>query len=124
MLLHIDRLRRAAVICGWASVLLIVFSTLSPIDIRPHLPGLGPDGERFVAFALAGALLSFAYPGKRWLIVAAIMVAGLGLEWAQTFELTRHGRPHDAVIKVLGAALGGVAALAFDRAVERLRRAV
>lgn len=123
MLAHIDHLRRLAVFLGWGAIGLIIASTLSPIDLRPHLPGMGPDGERFLAFVAAGALLSFAYPARRWLVLTAIVIAGMGLEWVQTLEATRHGRPHDAAIKVVGALLGTGMALAFDWTVERLRRA-
>lgn len=122
LLARVEFLRRLAVVLGWAAVLVIVVSTLSPIEIRPHVPGMGPDLERFFAFLLAGALLCFAYPRQRWFVLLVIAVVALGLEWAQNFEATRHGRPHDAAVKVFGAALGAMIATAFDAVVERLRR--
>ncbi|SIR47178.1 hypothetical protein SAMN05880592_12325 [Bosea sp. TND4EK4] len=102
---------------------LILFSTLSPIDIRPHLAEWSPDTERFLAYALAGSLLCFAYPRQRWFVLAAIVAVALGLEWAQTWEATRHGRPHDAVVKLLGATVGASIAFLLDQMIARLRRA-
>lgn len=102
---------------------MILFSTLSPIDIRPHVAEWSPDTERFLAYALAGGLLCFAYPRQRWLVLAAIAAVAAGLEWAQTWEATRHGRPHDAVVKLLGAAVGASLAFLVDQTIDRLRRA-
>lgn len=123
MLHPVDHLRRAAIILGWAAILLILFSTLSPIDIRPHVADWSADTERFLAYAMAGALLCFAYPRQRWLVLAAILAVALGLEWAQTWEATRHGRPHDAVVKMVGAILGASLAFLLDQTIARLRRA-
>lgn len=123
MLDHVERLRRAAIILGWAALMLILFATVLPIDTRPHIGGLGADSERFLAYFLAGGLLSFAYPRQRWLVLGGLVLVALGLEWLQTLEMTRHGRPHDAVVKVLGGVLGGGLAALFDHVVTRLRRA-
>lgn len=119
---HVDRLRRAAIILGWAAMLLILFATLSPIDFRPHITEMRPNIERFVAYFLAGGLLSFAYPRQRWFVLAGIVVIALGLEWLQTLEATRHGRPQDAVVKIVGALIGGTLAVLFDYTVARFRR--
>jgi VanZ family protein len=104
-------------------VLLILFSTLSPIDIRPHVAGWGADRERFLAYVLAGALLCFAHPRQRWLVLGAILAVAVSLEWAQSWEATRHARPHDALVKMAGGGLGASLAFLLDRMIDRLRRA-
>lgn len=122
MVLSLEKLRRLAVFAGWAALLVILFSTLSPIDSRPHIPFLGANVERFLAYFAAGATFAFAYPRQRWLVLAGIVALAAGLEWLQTLEETRHGLPHDALIKISGATLGSVLAAAFDTMAQRLRK--
>lgn len=119
--IFLEKLRRAALILGWTALLVIVFATLSPIELRPHMPGLRPDGERFLAHLVAGGLLSFAYPRQRLFVLSGIIVTALGLEWFQTLEAIRHGRLHDAVVKVVGVCLGTGLAIPFERFMRRLR---
>ncbi|WP_293794733.1 VanZ family protein [uncultured Bosea sp.] len=122
MISSLEKLRRLAALAGWAALLTIMFSTLSPIEARPHIPMLGADIERFLAYFAAGATFSFAYPRQRWLILAGIVALAIGLEWLQTLEETRHGMPHDAIVKIAGATLGSVASAAFDTMALRLRK--
>lgn len=122
MILSLEKLRRLAVFAGWAALLMILFSTLSPLDARPHIPLLGADVERFLAYFGAGATFAFAYPRQRWLVLAGIVALAAGLEWLQTLEETRHGLPHDAIVKIAGATLGSILAAAFDTMAQRLRK--
>lgn len=122
MNLSLEKLRRLAVLLGWAVVLVIAVATLSPIDARPHVPMLGADAERFLSYFAAGAALAFAYPRKRWLVLAGIIAFATGLEWLQTWEVTRHGLPHDAIVKVAGAALGSCFSVWFDLMMQRFRK--
>jgi len=122
LILSLDKLRRLAVIAGWAALLTIMFSTLSPIEARPHIPLLGADIERFLAYFAAGATFAFAYPRQRWLVLAGIVALAIGLEWLQTLEETRHGMPHDAIVKIAGATFGSLVAAAFDTMAQRLRK--
>jgi VanZ family protein len=122
LILSLDRLRSLAGLAGWAALLTIMFSTLSPIEARPHLPLFSADVERFLAYCAAGATFSFAYPRRRWLVLAGIVGLAIGLEWLQTLEETRHGLPHDAIVKIAGAAFGSIAAAAFDAMMLRLRK--
>lgn len=119
----LDHLRRFATVLGWCALLLILFSTLSPIELRPHIPDVGADLERFLAYLAAGGLLGVAYPRQRWIVLGGMIVMALGLEWAQTWEMTRHGRPHDVVIKILGTLAGGGLATSLDYLARRLRSA-
>ncbi|MGO4174267.1 VanZ family protein [Bosea sp. TAF32] len=119
----LDKLRRAAVLIGWTALLVIIVSTLSPIDARPHLLNLGPDVERFLAYLAAGALLTFAYPRQRWLVLPGLVALAAGLEWLQTLEMTRHGLPHDALVKIMGAVIGSAMASSFEYMLRRFRNA-
>ena len=89
----------------WLTILLVVFSTLSPIDWRPE-SGLPPRVERFGAFLVISLLWTLGFPRHRWAGLAALVgLAGL-LEVMQTLVPGRHGRLHDAEVKALGVAAG------------------
>ncbi len=122
MNLSLDKLRRLAVLLGWAVVLVIVIATLSPIEARPHVPMLSANAERFLAYFAAGATLAFAYPRGRWLVLAGIVAFAIGLEWLQTWEVTRHGLPRDAMVKIAGAALGSCFSVWFEQMIQRFRK--
>ena len=116
-------LRRIATVIGWSAVVAIAFVTLAPIDSRPHFPGYGPDIERFLAFLLLSGALSVAYPRRFALVIVLAIAFVIGLEAAQLFEPTRHGRPHDAIVKILGVMAGGALALLADKVARARRRA-
>ncbi len=115
--------RRIAIAVGWSAALIITFATLAPIGSRPHLPDAGPDIERFFAFLLLAGALATAYPRHRGIVLLLTIGLVIGLESAQLLEPTRHGRPHDAVIKGLGAITGIAFAVVMDRLSRGLRRA-
>ena len=115
----VEKLRLAAILIGWAALVVILFATLSPIDERPHIAELGANGERFLAYFLSGALLTFAYPRQRWLVLGGIVALAMGLEWLQTWEATRHGMPRDALVKCAGAVTGGALTALFDLMMRR-----
>lgn len=107
--------RRASAIIAWSAAFLIVFATLSPIEARPHFAALDPNIERFLAFAFVTGALIMAYPRRRLSILFAIAAIALGLEFAQTFEPGRHGRLHDAAVKIVGCLSGFVLAIVAER---------
>lgn len=111
--------RRIAIAIGWCAALIITFATLAPIGDRPHLPDAGPDLERFIAFLVLAGALATAYPRRRGMILVLAVGLAIGLESAQLIEPTRHGRPHDAVIKCLGALAGVAFAVVMDRILSR-----
>jgi len=119
----LDQLRRLATVLGWGALLVILFATLSPLDLRPHIPAVGADIERFFAYLAAGGMLAFAYPRQRWFVLGGMVVLAVGLEWAQTLEQSRHGRLQDAGVKALGTLAGGILAAGLDHLARRLRRA-
>jgi peptidoglycan/LPS O-acetylase OafA/YrhL len=106
--------RKLAMIGGWLVVAVIVFSTLSPLHLRPKTGH--PDLERFAAFFLAGACFAVAYPRHRRLVSAALVVGAALLEAAQLLVPGRDAHVHDAVIKAVGGVAGlTLAALAEHR---------
>jgi VanZ family protein len=94
---------------AWATLAFIAFATLSPLGLRPEVGDA--NLERFGAYALAGLLLSLAYP--RHLISIVVFVVGVAsvLELLQLVTPDRHGHFADACVKVAGGVVG--VALAF-----------
>ena len=113
-------LRTGARALFWLTLAVVVFVTLSPIDLRPETE-LGPNRERFAAFAVVSVFLMLGYPRHRlgWFLGLAA-VAGL-LEAAQNLVDGRHGRWHDAEVKIAGAAIGALVALAVERVTGAMR---
>jgi hypothetical protein len=92
-------------VSAWFCLAVIAVITLAPIGLRPET-GLSPQIERFVAFAVVGALFAAAYP--RYVLFAAIIVLGAAvmLELLQLLAPSRHGRLFDAGVKVGGGVVG------------------
>ncbi len=99
---------------AWSVLASILFSTVSPIDLRPHtLTTVNID--RAGAYALAGLVFVLAYP-RHWKSIGILLVAGaLGFEFLQEFSPTRHARLHDAIVKGGGAIAGVAMGYAFNR---------
>ena len=91
-------------IVGWLTLGFIAYATLSPIDARPVLA----EGliEHFVAFALLGLALGFAYPDRVVFVVAIVVGGAVALETMQLLTPDRHGRLLDAAVKVAGGICG------------------
>jgi hypothetical protein len=92
-------------ISAWTCLAVIAFVTLAPLGLRPE-SGMPPSSERFVAFAIAGALFAAAYP--RHFLFAAVIVLGAAVifELLQLLAPSRHGRLLDADVKVAGGFIG------------------
>jgi hypothetical protein len=92
-------------IAAWTCLAAIALVTLGPLGLRP-VSGLPPDGERFAAFAVAGALFAAAYP--RYILFAGLIVLGAAVvfELLQLLAPTRHGTVPDASVKVAGGLVG------------------
>lgn len=103
---------------AWTAFALIVFVTISPIEMRPVVTS-DPNIERFAAFALLGLLLGLAYP-RRLVVDASFVVAVAGvLETFQLITRDRHGHAADAFVKAAGGAFGVAVALLILIALER-----
>jgi hypothetical protein len=96
---------RAIQFAAWASLALVAFAALAPIEFRPTT-SLSPTIERFGAFAAVGFAFALAYPRQFWLAALLVIGAAVMLEVLQTLAPSRHGRPSDAMVKVAGAAAG------------------
>jgi hypothetical protein len=126
---------RLIIAAAWIAIIAIAYATLTrvgfvyaiyfrlaPILMRPDMR-MYAHFEHIIAFAVIGALFSFAYP-RRILLVCCIVVGGAAmLEVLQTFTPDRHGTLVDAFEKMVGGAAGimlarGIARLASGRAVS------
>jgi hypothetical protein len=108
-------LKRAATVLAWLILGGIVFSTLSPIGMRPHLGAA--HLERFGAFALLGFLFAIVYPGRIVAVLTGTVAIVAGLELLQMLVAGRHARLADLAVK----ASGGVAGIACAWLVMRVR---
>src|SRR5690606_16869184 len=70
-------LKRALTVLAWLILAVIVFSTLSPIGMRPHLGAA--HVERFAAFALLGFLFTTLHPGRIVAVLLCLAAAVAGL---------------------------------------------
>lgn len=98
---------------AWLSLAFIVFATLSPIDLRPHVAGVGL--ERFTAFAATGLLFGLAYPSRPGLVVALVFCGASILEMTQLITPDRHGQLPDLFVKMAGGATGCLIAQFWNR---------
>ncbi len=98
----------AFLVLGWLLVLAILLWTLGPVRVRPQLGH--PQAERFLAYFAVSLAFALGSP-QRWkrtaLLVAFMAVL---LEVLQIFIPGRDGRVADALVKILGAACGALAA--------------
>lgn len=115
--------RRSAALAGWSGLAIVLFATLSPIGLRPNLVEGHADVERFLAFFMVACSLSLAYPRHRLPILIATTTLAIALEAGQFIVETRHGRPHDALVKIVGCLIGVGLSLVIERALApALRR--
>jgi|ERR1700682_6058858 hypothetical protein len=103
---------------AWIALALIVFLTVSPLDMRPVVTA-DPNIERFAAFALVGLLFGLAYPRRLVIDASLVMIAAGVLEAFQLMTRDRHGHIADAFIKAAGGAFGVAMALMILIMLER-----
>jgi hypothetical protein len=106
---------------AWILLLGIVFSTLSPIGLRPE-SGLPANDERFAAFLVLSLVFTLAYPHRLLRVVLIVAAVAIILEALQLVIPSRDARLHDLIVKLVGGGLGaglGVLVLGWLR-----RRAV
>lgn len=92
-------------VVAWALLAGIVFSTLSPIWLRPE-SGLPANDERFAAFLVLSFVFTLAYPHRLVQVLVIVAVAATALEAAQWLIPTRDARLHDLIVKLVGGGLG------------------
>jgi hypothetical protein len=94
-------LNKFAVAGAWVTFGLIFFVTLSPVDLRPQMGE--PALERFIAYAVLGALFMIAYPRHFVRLATLLAIFAFGLEALQHLTPDRHGHVPDAMEKIVGA---------------------
>ena len=107
--------RKLAKAAAWASVGFIVYATLVPLGMRPALGWIGPNYERFAAYAVASAFLVLAYPRRPIRVGILIIAIAVVLEIAQLAIPDRDARVIDTLVKVAGGLAGIVAAALWNR---------
>jgi len=105
--------RPAATIVAWGLAAFIVYATLGPQNLRPHLGDARL--ERFGAYFVTAAAFVVAYPKRPLTIAIAAVTAAVLLEAGQLLIPGRDARVIDAITKAFGG-LAGVAAAAASSA--------
>jgi VanZ family protein len=113
-----DMFHKLVTVAAWVCLAVIVYATISPIQLRPTLH-TSTTHEHIVAFAFLGVLFSLAYPRHIALVCLIVVGGAVLLEIMQLLTPDRHGRIRDAIEKIVGGAAGimaGRAILHFERA--------
>ena len=109
---------RLMIAAAWAAILIIAYATLTKVGfvyaiyfkLAPFLrqPAMQTYAhfEHVIAFALLGALFTFAYPKHIWLVCSIVLGSAVLLEIAQTLTPDRHGTLIDALEKICGGVVG------------------
>jgi VanZ family protein len=108
-------------IAAWASLGFIVYATLVPPGMRPRLGEIGPNYERFAAYAVASALLVFVYPRHPLRVGILVVAFAMALEFAQLEIPGRDARALDMLVKVAGGLAGIGAAALWNRRIASQR---
>jgi VanZ family protein len=88
-----------------------IYFKLAPFLMWPAMRSYA-HVEHVVAFAIFGALFSFAYPKRIIFVCCVVFLSAVILEYLQTLTPDRHGTLIDAFEKIIGGALGIVSARA------------
>jgi VanZ family protein len=110
--------QKLIIVAAWASIVALAYATLThvgfvysiyyklaPLLMRPGMR-IYVHFEHVIAFALFGALFSFAYPGRLIFVCSIICISAVALEYLQTLTPDRHGTLIDAFEKVAGGEFG------------------
>ncbi|MFI4976347.1 MAG: hypothetical protein ACHP84_17575 [Caulobacterales bacterium] len=101
-----------AAAAAWGLAAYIVFVTLGPQSLRPHL---GPAQlERFAAYFVTAGAFVLAYPKRPLTIAVAGVLLAILLELGQLFVPGRDAGLPDAIAKALGALAGAAVAAGFN----------
>jgi VanZ family protein len=113
---------------AWACLIFIVHATLSSLEARPELTGVGfyraffTVIERFGAYAVLGLLFYLAYPRNVASVWFLVLGSAIILELLQNFVPDRDARVSDALEKLAGGITGIFAATALLALTKRLSR--
>jgi VanZ family protein len=107
-----------AKVAAWLSVGFIVYATLVPLGMRPTAGKIGPDYERFVAYAVTSTLMVLAYPRHPARVGLGVIAMAVILEISQLAIPDRDARVADALMKVAGGLSGLTLSLFLQRLVK------
>lgn len=94
-------------IAALALLTVIVFATLSPIQMRPHVADA--NVERALAYVLLGLAVALGFPNRLYQAVIFVVVTAGILELLQIIDPSRHARLVDALVKAFAGVAGIVA---------------
>lgn len=120
-------MQKFIVIAAWVSLATLAYATLAHVGfvysiyfkVSPFLIHVNmrtyAHFEHVIAFAFFGGLFALAYPKRVIFVCCVVFISAVTLEYLQTLTPDRHGTLIDACEKVLGGALGIIAAHAMLR---------
>jgi VanZ family protein len=85
-------------------LVIIIFATLSPIQMRPHIADA--NVERALAYVLLGFALALGFPNRMYQISIFVVVAACILELLQIIDPGRHAHLADALVKASAGIIG------------------
>ena len=111
-------------VAAWSAFAVIVFVTLSPIQMRPG-DLLSVDMDRALAFGLLVSVFMIAYPRHAMAVGLFVVFSAVATEALQLLSPSRHARVDDALIKAGGAIAGMAFAFLYNasRVARHARRA-
>jgi VanZ family protein len=87
---------------------IIIFATLSPIQLRPHI--FEANIERGLAYVSLGFAVALGFPNRLYEAVIFVVVTAGVLELLQVIDPGRHARLIDALVKAFAGLAGIVVA--------------
>jgi VanZ family protein len=98
-------------IAALALLAIIIFATLSPIQMRPHIAEA--NVERALAYVLLGFALALGFPNRLYQAMIFVVASAGILELLQIIDPGRHARLADALVKASAGIVGIVVARLF-----------
>ena len=83
---------------------IIIFSTLSPIQMRPHIAQA--NVERALAYVVLGFVLALGFPNRLYQAAIFVIVTAGVLELLQIIDPGRHAQFADALVKASAGIVG------------------
>jgi hypothetical protein len=99
---------------GRAGLAYAIYFKVAPWLGHPNMRAFATI-EHLLIFAIFGALLSLAFPGRILAVCCAILFIAPYFEYLQTLTADRHGTIRDACEKIAGGLLGAIVAYATTR---------
>jgi hypothetical protein len=114
---RVEMTQKISLALFWMLLALILFSTLSPVQLRPQFGR--PALERAGGFIALAAALGVSYPRRPFLVALAICSIAIGSEALQLLIPSRHARLIDGGEKMAGSLVGAAAVAVVSRAWRR-----